>query len=78
MVKLFDAESGEPLGSISEDQLEYLMSELEEESTTDRDYYVDAATVDMLEEDGADPELIGVLRGILEEREGRDIRWEQS
>ena len=75
MIRLFDAESDAPLGTITEAQLEFLMDELEEESSTDRDYYINVATVDMLEEDGADPALLALLREALSDREDMEIRW---
>jgi hypothetical protein len=75
MIRLFDAESDAPLGSITEAQLEFLMEELEEESSTDRDYFINVATVDMLEEDGADPALLALLRDALGDREEMEVRW---
>ena len=75
MIRLFDAESDAPLGSITEAQLEFLMEELEEESSTDRDYFINVATVDMLEEDGADPALLALLRDALADREEMEVRW---
>jgi processive 1,2-diacylglycerol beta-glucosyltransferase len=78
MIRLFDAESDAPLGTITEAQLEFLMDELEEESSTDRDYYINVATVDMLEEDGADPALLTLLREALSDREDMEIRWSSA
>lgn len=75
MIRLFDADSDAPIGTISEAQLEFLVEELEEESTTDRDYYINVATIDMLEEDGADPALLALLRDALSDREEMEIRW---
>jgi len=75
MVQLYDAEQGTPLGTISEDQLQQLIDLLEEESLTDQDYYLTADTIDMLETDGADPQLVALLRAVVGEREGLDIRW---
>ena len=75
MIRLFDAESDAPLGTITEAQLEFLMDELEEESSTDRDYFINVETVDMLEEDGADPALLALLRDALSDREEMEIRW---
>jgi hypothetical protein len=75
MIQLYDAEQGTRLGAISEDQLQQLVDSLEEESPTDQDYYVTAATIDMLETDGADPQLVTLLRDALGEREGMDVRW---
>ena len=76
MIRLYDTESDALLGSITEIQLEFLMNELEEESSSDRDYFITTETVDMLEENGADTELLTVLRDALADREEVEIRWE--
>ncbi len=75
MIQLYDAEQGTRLGTISDEQLQQLTDSLEEESLTDQDYYLTADTIDMLESDGADPQLVALLRNALGEREGMDIRW---
>jgi hypothetical protein len=75
MIQLYDAEETSPIGAISEAQLQQLIESLEEESSTDQDYYITSATIDMLEDDAADPELLRILREALGEREGMDIRW---
>jgi processive 1,2-diacylglycerol beta-glucosyltransferase len=75
MIQLYDVERGNLLGAISEAQLQRLVAALEEESATDQDYYLTAATIDMLEAGGADAQLVGLLRHALAEREGMDIRW---
>ena len=78
MIRLHDAERGTSLGTITEEQLQFLMGELEEESTEDRDYYISADTVDMLEENGADRDLVTLLRNALAEGDGIDIRWSRG
>ena len=78
MVRLYDAEHGALVGEISEEQFEFLADQLEEESLADRDYYISTDTVDMLEEDGGDPEMIRVLREALAGRDGMDVRWERE
>jgi hypothetical protein len=74
MVQLYDAERGTRLGEITEAQLRSLTDALEEESATDQDYYLTAETIDMLEGDGADAGLVGLLREALAGREGMDVR----
>ena len=64
--------------TITEAQLRFLINQLEEESATDQDYYINAATIDMLEEDGGDAPLIALLRSALGAREEMEIRWVQS
>ena len=76
MYNLFNAQSGALLGEISEEQISFLRSQLEEESEADADYYINGITIDMLEAQGADEALIGLLRKALGDNEDMDIRWE--
>ena len=46
---LYDKATGQPLGVIGEDDYDLLALQLEEESLHDVDYYIDAATIDLLE-----------------------------
>lgn len=73
--RLTETDSGAIIGDITERQLECLVDELEEESSTDRDYYIDAATIDVLERAGADAELAAMLRRALGSRDGLEISW---
>lgn len=75
MIKVYDQTSGRVYGTITEAQLQALVNQLEEESREDRDYYINAATVDMFEEKGVDAELVALLRNALGDREDMDIRW---
>lgn len=76
MVRLYDNDTGTELGSINRRQLQLLIDRLEEESDEDQDYYINQATLTLLEEAGADAELVGLLRQALDEREGMEVRWE--
>jgi len=49
---------------------------LEEEDSKDVDYYIDLATVDILEDNGASAALVQMLRTAIGAAEGIDIRWE--
>lgn len=75
MVQLFDAASGARLGSISEEQLQFMLDQLEEEASDDQDYYINRATLEYFAEQGADPALLELLRKALGEREEMDLRW---
>jgi len=77
-IHLHDAESEAFIGRISESQLEVLRDGLEQESETDRTYYVDAATIDMLADRRGDATLVDLLRGALRGREGLEIRWSEA
>ncbi len=63
---------------ISQAQLDLLVEQLEEESPADQDYYLDANTIALLEDAGADAELLSVLRSAIGDREGIDIAWSGS
>lgn len=78
MVQLFDKQTDAPLGSITDDQLQFMMDRLEEESPRDDDYYLNRTTVDFLESEGADPAFIETLRRALGDREETEIRWTRS
>ncbi len=78
MIKLYDSSNGVIIGVISEEQLAFLRQDLEEESSTDQDYYINHATVDWFESQNADPVLVALLRRALGEREDMDIRWERE
>jgi processive 1,2-diacylglycerol beta-glucosyltransferase len=75
MVNLYLQETGERIGTISAEQLQFLVDQLEEESLVDRDYAITAMTVAFLETQGADPEVIQLLRRALGNRDEVSVRW---
>ena len=78
MIQLHDKDTGTWIGTITEDNLQYLIDQLEEESREDKDYYINKTTLDIFEERGADKALITLLRDALNGRTGMEIRWSQS
>jgi len=78
MIQLYDKDTGAALGAISEEQLQFLADQLQEESPQDQDYYLNEPTLDAFEEAGADPALLTLLRKALGEREEMEIRWARS
>ena len=76
MIDLYNSETNQPIGSISDADLQVLMDALEEESSEDRDYYINTDTIDILAEQ-ASPELIELLRSALGSSEGVEVRWER-
>jgi hypothetical protein len=78
MIQLHDKDTGTWIGTITEDNLQYLIDQLEEESREDKDYYINETTLDIFEERGADKALITLLRGALNGRTGMEIRWSQN
>ena len=78
MPKLYEKSQDRLLGTISAGELSFLMEQLEEESSTDRDYYVDADTIEMLIEAGAPANLVDVLRAALGPAQDGEVRWEND
>ena len=76
MFELYDNETGDLIGEITSEQLKFLKGQLEETSETDRDYFLHAPALELLEEAGAEAELLEMLEGALGDREGLEIRWE--
>lgn len=77
MIDLYNSETDQLIGTISEDDLQTLTDGLEEESSQDQDYYIEAATIELLVEDGASDDLVALLRGALGSSASVDIRWER-
>ena len=78
MINLYDAVTGQRVGSITSEQLQFLIEQLEEESLEDRDYAITRMTVDYLESQGGDPDFIALLRQALGGREEVTIRWSRT
>ena len=75
MVKLYNAATNQLLSDITDDQLQFIIDQFEEEWEGDQDYYINIATVDMLSEAGADPALLALLHRALGAAGEADIRW---
>ena len=70
-----DIETGARVGSLTPQQAQFLIDALEESSTDEPRYYIDAATIEMLEGSGADADLVALLRQALAGRDGMEIRF---
>lgn len=78
MITLTSKDSGAVIGTITEADLKLLVDQFEEESSTDRDYFINEQTVQLLEENGATPTLAALLRQAIagtDGTDGTDIVW---
>lgn len=75
MLKLYNEGNGELIGEIDAAEFKFLRDMLEEESSEDVDYYINEATIDMLEVRGGDPALVTLLRQAVSGTEGIEITW---
>jgi hypothetical protein len=75
MVTLSLKGGGAPVGTISEEDFQFLVDQLEEESVSDTDYYLTSATIDLLEERGAGETLLAVLKRAVGDSDGVEVSW---
>ena len=77
-ISAYDKDTGRFLATLTDQELQCLIDNLEEERTSDQDYYIDIEVIDLLEEPGASPSLVSLLKNTLSDREGFEIRWERK
>lgn len=61
---------------VSDKHLAFLVEQLEEEHEEDEDYYIDRDTIELLSDNGCDPELLAILEKGLGDDDSMDIGWE--
>ena len=76
MPRLTRLDTGDEIGTINDDQLKFLVAQLEEEHDTDKDYFVDRDTLELLSDNGADPDLLALLEKGMGDDDEMDIAWE--
>lgn len=75
MIHLHEKGTRKPLGQITDEQLQYLIDNLEEEWLEDRDYAITPMLLQYFEQHNADPELVSLLRNALDGREMVEVVW---
>ena len=75
MIQLRDKEKGSVLGEITEDDLQFLIDNLEEESEDDTDYFINRSTIEIFKEKGTNETLIKLLENALGDRDDMEIEW---
>ena len=63
---------------LSDEQFQFLADHLESEGPDDDDYYLNQATVQALQDAGADPQVINALQAGMAGRSEMDIRWQRD
>lgn len=76
MPKLYDKTTDRLLGSVSQGDVDLLIAQFEEESSRDRDYYVNNDTFVMLSEAGASSTLLDAIKSALDSNGECEIRWQ--
>ena len=78
MIKIFNKQTKEFLGRVSEADLQFLIDHLEEESIHDTDYYILRETLEQFPQQGASAKLTDLLQGGLRGANAIEIRWERD
>ena len=76
MPRLIRIDTGDKIGDVSDAQLAFLVEQLEEEHDEDQDYYIDRETLELLSDNGAEPELVALLEKAIGDDDEMDIAWE--
>lgn len=78
MPRLTRIDTGDDIGTISAAQLKFLVDQLEEEHDEDQDYYIDRDTLELMSDNGIDPELLAMLEKAMGDDDSMDIAWEDD
>jgi hypothetical protein len=78
MYALFRKSDQQPLGEISEAEMQFLRDNLEEESLTDDDYTISRLTLEYLRGNGMDPHLAQLLEAALGDQDDVEIVYQAS
>lgn len=75
MIDLRNKDTGEAVGSITEEQLQFMVDQLEEDSDNDRNYWLNRETLDMFAANGGDTELIALLTAAMGDGDDIEVEW---
>ncbi len=76
MPRLIRLDTGDDIGTITDVQLKFLVEQLEEEHEEDQDYFIDRDTLELMADNGGDPELLAMLEKAIGDDDSMDIAWE--
>jgi len=76
MPRLIRIDTGDTIGDITDKQLAFLVEQLEEEHDEDRDYFIDRDTLELMSDNGIDPELLALLEKAIGDDDSMNIAWE--
>jgi hypothetical protein len=76
MPRLIRLDTGDDIGTITDVQLKFLVDQLEEEHEEDQDYFIDRDTLELMADNGGDPELLAMLEKAIGDDDSMNIAWE--
>jgi hypothetical protein len=78
MVRLYESETNRLCGTLSDRQYEVLAEALEEEDLEESECTINTETIELLEDQGVEPDLLELLRTALGDKPEVVIRCERS
>lgn len=78
MITLKFKDTGQQIGELTEDQLQFLIDELVEEHIEDKDYWLHKTQIESFKASGADPQLITMLETAFGDKDDIEIIWERN
>jgi hypothetical protein len=78
MVRLYETGTNRLCGTLSDHQYEVLTEALEEEDLEDAECVISGETIEGLEDEGVEPDLLELLRSALGDKPEVTIRCERS
>jgi hypothetical protein len=76
MPRLIRIDSGAELGTIDDKQVAFLVEQLDEDDDNETEYFIDRETLELLSDNGADPDLLALLEKGMGDDDEMDIGWE--
>jgi hypothetical protein len=78
MITLKNKDTGQRIGKLSEDELQYLIDELVEEHDEDKDYWLNKTQIEIMKEKGEHLSMLEMLEKELGDNQDMEIVWERS
>ena len=78
MPRLYRLDNGETIGTITDKQLQFLVDQLEEEDQDDNDYFIDRDTLELLSDNGIDPDLLAMIEKAMGDDDEIDVAWDDG
>ena len=78
MVYIYDKTTSDLIGEIGDEDLQFLIDQMEEESTKDQDYSITNMEIAFFAENGASSQLVDLLRKALGEKSEVIILWSRK
>ena len=77
MLKLYEKNTNKFLGEISDEEVQFLRDNMEEESMTDVDYYINKTIFNLLKEKGMSENLTKIIQQAMGNKDEIEIRYEK-